>query len=68
MAIDSATLSTLIKNNLTAQGFDLTNEFCFASKLADSVAAAVVTHLQTDSILVATTIDEHGAIVTGKVG
>lgn len=70
MALNAAILSDLIKADLTSNGFDLTNEFCFASKLADAIANSVVTHIVSDSELVPLTSDSGTAgvgIITGSV-
>lgn len=45
MANDPAALKGLIETELTAQGFALDNEFCFASKMATAIANAVTTHI-----------------------
>lgn len=70
MALNPAILAQLIVDELSEQGFEVANEFCFASKLATALANAVVMHIKTDSELLAITRDSGAAgagIITGKV-
>jgi hypothetical protein len=70
MALNAAALKGLIETELTAQGFHLGNEFCYASKMATAIANAVVAHIVAASELVPITTDSGPAgagIITGKV-
>jgi len=42
MALDASRLKTTILSKMTEQGFDVTNSFSFANKLAEALADAVV--------------------------
>ena len=70
MALSASTLKGLIESEMTAQGFDISNPFCFASKLAAAISKAVVDHIVADAELVPVSTDSGTAgsgIVTGKV-
>jgi len=71
MALNAGTLAGLIVTELQAQGFVTTGSFAKTSQMATAIANAVVTHIQTDSVLVPITTDTGIAgagIITGKVG
>jgi len=54
MALNAATLSQLIRDNLTSRGFNLSatgkDNTNWLNLFTDAVAQAVVTHIQTDAV------------------
>jgi len=51
MALQEATLSKLIQDNLTAAGFAVGNPYSKIPLLADAIAKAVVSHIQASAVV-----------------
>lgn len=49
MALNDGALKSLILGNLTAAGWNVGNEHARTAELAEAIAKAVVTHIQTDA-------------------
>ncbi len=70
MAMSKTGLKGRIENELVAQGFVISGEHAFASKMATAIANAVVDEIVANSELVPMTTDQGTAgagIITGKV-
>ena len=71
MALDGTVLKALIIAEMQGQGITTTGTYAWADNLAEAIANAVVTHIQTSSTLIPITTDTGPAgagIITGKVG
>ena len=49
MALSKASLKSRIETEMTAQGFNITNPFCEASKMAEAIANAIVDEIITNA-------------------
>lgn len=70
MAITKASLQTKIETELTSQGFDLTDPYSYASKMADAIATAVISEITTNAVVntVVTGTCPTGAVTGTGVG
>ena len=49
MALSKASLKSRIETEMTAQGFNITNPFCEASKMAEAIANAIIDEITTNA-------------------
>lgn len=67
MALSGSTLKGLITTDLATAGFIL-EPSSYMDKFLDAICNNVISHITNSSTLIATSTDEHGAIITGIVG
>ena len=71
MALNAASLTSAIINDLESKGFNTGNEFSYTVRLISAISEGVVTHIQSNAELIPISTDTGSAgagIITGKVG
>jgi len=67
MALSKSSLKNRIETEMTAQGFNLTNPYCEASKMAEALANAIIDEITTNAVCTGTdnpSGDSHALAVT----